>query len=212
MQNQDKIRKNKHMPQSQEKFEKNKPTKKELIFLNLAYDRFYDIYEKIEDKKNLLNPEDKFSYLINIFQIYSECLRYEPVKFFLKFLEEKQPPSSFIALKYFEVIRHILVHFPFFDKWDDVCFTRDLILWSGKHSKIDSFLLEGEKSDTEHRWRIWDYYKKEMKYDYNIRFPENYSQNSKIYLKDLIDEEKGVEISLLMIKKVFESQVESIKK
>ena len=57
--------------QSKKQLENIKPTKKELIFLGLAYNRFYDLYEKLENKKNLLSPEEKFNLLKNIFQIYS---------------------------------------------------------------------------------------------------------------------------------------------
>ena len=115
-----------------------------------------------------------------------------------------------MSLKYFEVIRHVLVHFPFFNKWDEVYFTQDLITWNGKHSKINSFFMDNE-GRIEYKWRIWDGNKKAMKYGYVIKFPKSYSKNSKIYIKDLINEDKGIEISLLMIKKVLESQVENVK-
>lgn len=191
-------------------FKKNKPSKKELIFLNLAYNRFFDLYKKFENYSNPLSSEEKFSLLKNILQIYSECLKYEPIKYYLKFLAEKRPLGDTTSLKYFEVIRHILVHFPFFNKWDDVYFTQELIIWNGNHSKINSFFLDNEGKE-EFKWRVWDENEKMMKYGYVIKFPNNYSKNSKIYIKDLIDEVKGIEISLLMIKRVLESQVYSVK-
>ncbi len=125
-------------------------------------------------------------------------------------LEIQRPPGENVSLKYFKVIRHIFVHFPFFDKWNDVYFNRNLIIWSNANSQIDKFLLDNEGKD-EFKWRIWDRSKKEMVYGYCVKFPKDYSKDAKIFLKDLIDEDKGIEISLLIIKKVLESQVESIK-
>lgn len=196
--------------QSKQQVDNIKPNEKELIFLNLSYNRFYDLYEKLESNKDKLSSEEKFSLLKNIFQIYNECLRYEPIQYFLRLLEKKRPPGEIMSLKYFKVIRHILVHFPFFNKWNDMYITRSLIIWSKPNSQIDKFLLDNEGKD-EYKWRIWDENKKEMKYGYTIKFPKDYSKNSKIFIKNLIDEDKGIEISLLMIKKVLESQIESIK-
>ena len=187
-----------------------KPTKKELDFLNLAYNRFYGLYENLENNKNSLGSEERFDCLKNIFQIYNECLYYEPIQHFLKFLEEKRPPGDIVSLRYFEVIRHIFVHFPFFSKWDDLYITQDLVTWNNNHSRINSFFLDNEGRE-EFKWRIWDDSKKEMKYGYAIKFPQDYSKNSKIYIKDLIDEDRGMEISLIMIKRVLESQLETIK-
>lgn len=187
-----------------------KPNKKELVFLELSYNRFYDLYEKLEKGKDKLSPKEKFSLLKNVFQIYNECLRYEPIQYFLKLLETERPSGENISFKYFKVIRHIFIHFPFFDKWNDVYFTRDLITWSETNSRIDKFLLNNEGKN-EYKWRIWDEDKKKMKYGYIIKFPKDYGKNTKIFIKNLIDEDKGIEISLLMIKRVLESQIESIK-
>ena len=90
-----------------------KPNKKEKEFLEIAYNSFYDLYEEYKNKKNL-SSEKKLAILIKIFSIYSECLKYEPIKCFVKFLEENRPPGDIISLRYFEIIRHILIHFPFF--------------------------------------------------------------------------------------------------
>jgi hypothetical protein len=196
--------------QSKQQLKNGRPNKKELIFLNLAYNKFYDLCKKLKKEKKTLSSEEKLIYLKNIFQIYNECLRYEPIGYFIKYLEKTRPPGEVVVLEYLKVIRHIFVHFPFFDKWDDMYITRDLIIWSDVNSNIDSFLLKNEGRE-KYEWRIWDGNKKEMKYGYVIKFPQNYSKNSKFYIKDSIDEDKGIEISLLMIKKVLESQVESIK-
>lgn len=200
------IIKAKHKNEQRDKYIK--PNKKELSFLNLAYNKFYDLHDKLTKKENILNSQERFLILKNIFQIYNECLQYEPIRYYLKFLEKNRPSGDIESLKYFQIIRHILIHFPFFEKWNDVYITHDLITWTGKKSKIDSFLLDNEGKEP-FKWRIWDPLNKKMKYGYVINFPKDYSKNSKIYLKDLIDENYGIEISLIMIKGVLESQVES---
>lgn len=44
-----------------------------------------------------------------------------------------------------------------------------------------------------------------------ISFPEIYDNNSKIYLKNIISEKEGVKFSLILMKQILNTQVESIK-
>jgi len=62
-----------------------KPNKAEELFLNLGYNRFYDLYDEVMnddfwDKK----PWYRFSKVANGFAIYSELLTYEPFGHVLK--------------------------------------------------------------------------------------------------------------------------------
>jgi len=44
----------------------------------------------------------------------------------------------------------------------------------------------------------------------SIKFPKNYS-GTKIYLKDIISEKEGIKFSLIMMKQILNTQVESVK-
>jgi len=185
-----------------------KPNDKKLKFLNFAYNNFYDIYNEYFDNTKL-TPKEKYQLIVRALSIYSECLKYEPISYYLKYLSVTRPAGDIASLRFFEIIRHILVHFPFFTEWNEVSFNRDLILWNNKHSKIDEFLLEVEGREG-FKWRIWDNKKKKMRYGFEIKFPSKYKNNNLIYLKDLIDEKRGIEICFIMIKKVLGSQVEDV--
>jgi len=183
-----------------------KPNNKEFAFLNLAYNSFYDIYDEYFSK-NKFTSKKMFSLIIKAFSIYSECIKYEPLQEYIKFIEKSRPQGEIASLRFFETIRHLLVHFPFFKSWKEVKFNRDMIVWNGGHSKIDKFLFEVEGKNS-YKWRIWDYNKKVMKYGYEIKFPKKYHDGSEIFLKNLIDEKQGIELCFIMMKQVLDSQVE----
>jgi hypothetical protein len=65
-----------------------KPNSKELLVLNLFYNRFYDLYEEISDDAFLLNePKVRFYKIREIFSVYKELLGYEPIKKYLEWMK-----------------------------------------------------------------------------------------------------------------------------
>lgn len=77
----------------------------------------------------------------NAFSIYGEVQSYEPTKWILNYMEKSRPPmESVIAKDLFKWIRNILIHFPFFDSWDNVYVTKNLINWEHPGQSIDKFL------------------------------------------------------------------------
>lgn len=181
------------------------PNDGELEFLTLAYDAFYDAYNQYSSGVGLTGKQ-KFALITRILSLYSECLQYEPIKAHVKYVEENRPPGEATVYRYLEMIRHILVHFNFYHEWNEVKFNRNLITWLNKHSRIDKFLSDFDGHDL-YKWRIWDPSEKRMSYGYEIRFPDGYLSGKDIYLKDLIDEENGINFSLMMIKEILDSHV-----
>lgn len=168
-----------------------KPNCKEIKFLTLAYNRFYDLQEEI-------------------FAVYSELLNYEPIKWVIKEIKEKRPPmESEIAGKLFKFIRNLILHFPFFDCWEDVWFDMELINWKGRAEFIHNFLSKYQSS-SEIKYRFWEHDKILMTY-LAIIFPSNYLENKKIYLKNIMSEKEGVKFSVIMMKQVLDTQVENMK-
>lgn len=60
------------------------------------------------------------------------------------------------------------------------------------------------------KYRFWEENRKKMTY-LSIRFPKTYSDDSKIYLKDIITEKEGVKFSFILMRKIMDTQVEEIK-
>ncbi|KAF3299085.1 MULTISPECIES: hypothetical protein [Lactobacillales] len=187
------------------------PNQAEIEFLTLAYNKFYDIYEEIitEDKFWEKSQVYRLNRIKNAFSIYGEVQSYEPIKWVLNYMEKSRPPmESVIAKDLFKCIRNILIHFPFFDSWDNVYVTKNLINWERPGQSIDKF-LEKYVGHSVVKYRYWEAEKKQMTY-LSIRFPVEYNLDSKIYLKEFLTEKEGVKFSLILMKKVMDTYVESV--
>ena len=142
-----------------------RPTPSEKLFLDLAYNRFYDLAnEIIEDV--FWEKEDwyRFSKISNLFAVYTELLAYQPFNFVLNEIKTLRPPmESEIGGPLFKVVRNIFVHFPVFETWDDVWVSKELVNWQNGGLTIDRFF----KKFTGHKqvkFRFWEPSKKLMAY------------------------------------------------
>ena len=92
-----------------------KPNSSELQFLNLAYNRFYDVYDEVMNE-GFWNKDDweRFSKIQQAYNIYAELLNYEPIKSVIENLKTLRPPmESEIGSELFKFIRNVISHFPF---------------------------------------------------------------------------------------------------
>jgi len=164
-----------------------RPNNAEIEFLDLAYTKFYEIFdEALQEGYWTKDPTYRFRKIQNAFAIYSEVLNYEPINWAIKEIKDKRPPmEAEIGSEFFKFIRHIFVHFPFFDTWDQVWINKPLVNWYKKGQKIDSFLsnYSGRKPL---KYRIWDHKTKKMTY-FSICFPSMYDEE-KIFLNDIMTE------------------------
>lgn len=186
-----------------------RPTKAEELFLSLAYNRFYDLFEEVmEDGFWEKEPWYRFSKVSHAFAVYAELLAYEPFKYVLEAIKKQRPPmESEIGGPLFKFVRNVLAHFPLFETWDEVWISKELVNWQKEGLTIDRFLKKFY-SHEEIKYRFWEPEKKKMTY-MRIRFPKEYEEN-KIYLKDIISEKEGVKFSFIMMRQILNTQVESI--
>ena len=196
------------MPPEKSRLEK-RPTKTEELFLTLGYNRFYDLYDEII-RDDFWEKEKwyRFSKVSNIFSVYAELLAYEPFQFVLEEIKKQRPPmESEIGGPLFKFVRNVLAHFPVFETWNEVWVSKELVNWQKEGLTIDRFLKKyaGHK---EVKYRFWEPKKKEMTY-LSISFPKEY-ENNKIFLKDMITEKEGVKFSLIMMRQILNTQVESV--
>jgi len=188
-----------------------KPNSLELKFLNLAYNRFYDLYEEImKDNFWKKNKQYRFSKMKDIFAIYSELLNYAPISWVIDNIKQNRPPmEAEIASELFKFIRNLISHFPFFEIWNDIYFDCELINWKGKEERIHKFLKKYKEIGTI-KYRFWEEEKKKMTY-LSINFPSSYLKGEKVYLRDILKEKEGIKFSIIMMKQVLDTQVEEIK-
>lgn len=186
------------------------PTDRHLMFLNLAYNKFLDIKELIlSDSFMTLSDEYRLFKVQQLYSIYSELLRYEPLKEFKGTLKKIRPPEeAIIGYEFFDVIRHIVSHFQFYDRWNDIEYSKDLILWNGVEGSIHRYMMKYE-GKTETKFRIWNDQKKEFIY-VSIKYPDKYSEGKTIKLSDLINEHEGLIFSTVIMTRILMTQVKEI--
>jgi hypothetical protein len=181
----------------------------EHIFLNLSYNKFFDIFSEVFAKDFWKKDSYyRFSKISQTFSIYNEVINHEPFDGVFKWLEKYRPPmESEISGPLFKFIRNVLVHFPFFEKWDDIWFNKKLINWNKPNQSIDKFLEKYcGKPQVEYRFKE----NPQPGFTYvTIKFPKEYS-DEKIFLKDIICEEEGFKFVLIMMLRVLNTQIESI--
>jgi len=188
-----------------------RPNSSEVQFLTLAYNRFYDLYEEVMND-NFWDKSDweRFSKIKQAYSIYAELLNYEPIKWVIEKLKTERPPmESEIGSELFKFVRNVVSHFPFFTKWDDVWISKPIVNWYKDGQTIDKFLKK-YLGKAEVKYRFWEADKKLMTY-LTISFPKEYSEESKIYLKDIITEKEGVKFSFILMRQIINTQVESVK-
>lgn len=185
------------------------PTLDEVEFLNLSFNRFGDLFEEIMSDEFWSNPDYvRFSKAKDLFAVYTEVLKYPPMQWVID--ANKRPNFSEVARDLFRFIRHVLMHFPFFEKWEDVWIKQSLVnLYSNRPQFIHKFLTENEGKD-EFKYRFWEEQHKRMTY-ISVSLPKDYTTGEKIFLRDIVPEKDGVKFSAIFMWDIMKAQVEEIK-
>lgn len=184
-----------------------RPNKAELEFLTLAYNRFYDIFEEVmRDSFWEKNESHRFFLVKDGFAVYSELLNYEPIKWVIEHIKKSRPPmEGEIGSGLFKFIRNVIMHFPFFDSWNEVWVNQSIINWHKDAKSIDKFIRK-YKGRGAVKYRFWEADKKQMTY-LSINFPKKYEDNTKIYLKDFLSEKEGIKFSFVLMRQILDTQV-----
>lgn len=185
-----------------------RPNPSEIAFLNLAYNSFYDLFDEVMDDSFWdKDPWYRFSRAARGFAIYSEVLNYEPIKWVIEHMKTARPPmEAEIGGELFKFIRNILSHFPFYSRWDDVWIDRNLVNWHRDGQSIDKF-LSTYAGRPPIKYRFWEAAKKRMTY-LSITFPAQFDGDTKIYLKDFVNEREGVKFCFILMREIMNTQVE----
>lgn len=181
-------------------------------FLKLAYNRFYELFEELIDEDFFdYEPEFRLARIRDIFAVYFEIITYQPISDSLK---DYLPPfesdaEKVLQLELFKFIRNVLIHFPFFDEWDDIWFKQNLVNWNGESKSIDKFLSKYEKrSPIQFFYSVEDSERTLV----TIDFPTKYTENKKIYLNQIMTEEEGVIFSALLMKDALDRNVGKVQR
>lgn len=183
------------------------PSRAELQFLNLSFSRFFDLFDEVlSDEFWEKDDYYRFSKAINGFSIYSELLFYRPIQQVIERIKVSRPSGEAeIGSDLFKFIRNLTLHFPLFERWNDVWCSETLVTWERKGA-IHAFLRK-YSGKPEIKYRIMDTRKREETY-LSVTFPEIYGGDHKIFLKDIICERDGVRFSYILMHQILRTQIE----
>lgn len=187
-----------------------RPNSSEIGYLTLAYNKFYDIFDEVmNDNFWDSKPSYRLARIKDVYGIYAELLNYEPIKWTIDQLRTSRPPmEAEIGSEVFKFVRNVFAHFPFFDTWDEVYVSRQLVNWHKPGQSIDKFMTKYQGHDPV-KYRYWQPDIKKMTY-VSINFPDSYKEGGQIYLRDIIFEREGVPFSMILMRQVIDTQVESV--
>ncbi len=187
-----------------------RPNESEKLFLNLSYNRFYDLHSEVmSDDFWEREARYRFSKVIAGFTIYGKVLNYEPIQWIIEHLKKARPPmEAEIGGELFKFIRNVIVHFPFFETWDEVWINQPLVNWHRQGQSIDKFLAKYSRKQPV-KYRFWEEEKKRMTY-LSINFPSSYNNGEKIFLRDILAEREGILFAFIFMKQIMDTQVEQI--
>ena len=142
-----------------------RPNKAEKEFLTLAYNRFYDIFEEVMDDSFWDKQEwYRFSKVKDGFALYAELLDYLPITWVIESIKKARPPmEAEIGSELFKFVRNVIMHFPFFESWNEVWIIKSIINWYKEGRSIDRFLDKYKGRGTV-KYRFWEAQKKRMTY------------------------------------------------
>ena len=122
--------------------EEQRPSPAEKELLTLAYNRFYDLYDEVITD-SFWEKEDfyRFSKIKEIFSTYAEILNYPPIACVITYVKQSRPPmEAIIGGEFLTFIRNVLIHFPFFQSWEEVWINKTIVNWYKAGQSIDKFL------------------------------------------------------------------------
>lgn len=185
---------------------KHRVTKKEARFLNLGYNRFLSLSNRMLDKSFWdEGPEKRLMFVKEIILVYSELSKYQPIREHLE--SYNKPNYELVGKDFMGFLRNLLIHFPLFKAWEDIAFDRDLILSVEGSKGVDRFLNKKHPADV--KYRMWNKEEETMTYiEVNLNTP--YNKGGKVRLSDIIPEKEGVLFLCLYMHTVLMSQVKRI--
>lgn len=86
----------------------------------------------------------------------------------------------------FKMLRNLLIHFPFFENWDDIYINENLLDWNkSKGNQIKRFFKKNEGKQLRYAIYMKRYDNWEKEIEINITIPKIYKYK-KVYLKDIL--------------------------
>lgn len=158
------------------------------------------IKEKIDKALNYtyrfdVNDDEKFEVIKQLASLVSELLDKDGIK---KKLIEFANTSTVngedneIKIETFDLIRNILIHFPIFESWDEICISKKLLKWNtDKNGQIIKYFEKNCNKSFKYRIFLNENDEWIERHTITVTIPELNDDNT-IYLKDILSLDNAI--------------------
>jgi len=174
-------------------------SKGEKLFVEISIKMFYEIVDEVfSDPFWKQSPEYRFNKIKNAFSIYAELLNYKPLREVAEQFNSIRGPGigRLLGVQLFKVIRHLLLHFPIYNSWEEVWFNKSLVTWERVGLIHNFFKKHSGEGGIRYTYRES---KTNEDVSVNIWLPKGYLQDEKIYLSEIMPEETGMKICISLM-------------
>jgi len=133
------------------------------------------------------NQKDMFETIKELSLLVSELLTDKKTKGeYIKRLKNSAYNSQDLEIKLetFTMFRNLLVHFPFFEKWEDVYITESLLLWNKNKSTILNYFEKHKSKEIDYKIFMRQY--GEWTQVHEVKFLVPIISNNKTFLSEFI--------------------------
>ena len=160
--------------------------------------------EKIKEKIDIaldytyrfnVNDNEKFEVIKQLASLVSELLDKEGIKNKLIELANTSTVNgedNEIKIETFDLIRNILIHFPIFETWDEICISKKLLKWNtDKSGQIIKYFEKNCNKTFKYRIFLNENDKWVERHTIAVTIPELKDDNT-IYLKDILSLDNAI--------------------
>lgn len=142
-----------------------------------------------------VNDDEKFEVIKQLASLVSELLDKDGIK---KKLIEFANTSTVngedneIKIETFDLIRNILIHFPIFESWDEICISKKLLKWNtDKNGQIIKYFEKNYNKSFKYRIFLNENDEWIERHTITVTIPELNDDNT-IYLKDILSLDNAI--------------------
>lgn len=142
-----------------------------------------------------VNDNEKFEVIKQLASLVSELLDKDGIKEKLIELANTSTVNgedNEIKIETFDLIRNILIHFPIFESWDDICISKKILKWNtDKNGQIIKYFEKNCNKSFKYRIFLNENDKWVERHTIIVSIPELNDDNT-IYLKDIVSLDNAI--------------------
>lgn len=131
------------------------------------------------------DEKQRLNYIKNLSSLIDELLSNSEVKNRFENLI-KNMDNYKAKIDTFGMIRNVVIHFPFFESWNEIYINENLLTWNRSYSSVKQYFVNYENKEME--YRVYKKYYGEWKETHTVKFIVPSIEND-VFLNEIISEE-----------------------